>query len=163
VKDVDLLAALKAFYREKESQLQRHIAGARLVYEYEFNNAYQYVIAREETQLAWVRDAIVSLGGTPPDPSVPAALASGSGEAAMRAVIEDDARSAQAFVDQWTPRVAELTNDRHRKMLQVILGETLEQKRFFVQALAGRRDLLGRRPTVDDWAKGKVLPTRWVE
>ena len=30
-------------------------------------------------------------------------------------------------------------------MLNVILGETLEHKRFFDQALAGRADLLGRR------------------
>ena len=30
-------------------------------------------------------------------------------------------------------------------MLHVILGETLEHKRFFEQALAGRTDLLGRR------------------
>ncbi len=43
------------------------------------------------------------------------------------------------------PRVDEMTNARHAKMLRVILGETLEQKRFFEQALAGRTDLLGRR------------------
>ena len=30
-------------------------------------------------------------------------------------------------------------------MLNVILGETLEHKRFFDLALAGRTDLLGRR------------------
>ncbi len=38
-----------------------------------------------------------------------------------------------------------MANARHAKMLRVILGETLEQKRFFEQALAGRTDLLGRR------------------
>ena len=38
-----------------------------------------------------------------------------------------------------------MTNARHAKMLRVILGETLEQKRFFEQALAGRTDLLGKR------------------
>ena len=30
-------------------------------------------------------------------------------------------------------------------MMGVIIGETLEQKRFFDQILAGRDDLLGRR------------------
>ncbi len=39
-------------------------------------------------------------------------------------------------------------------MLNVILGETLEQKRFFEQALAGRHDLLGRR-TEDVGAAGR--------
>ena len=38
-----------------------------------------------------------------------------------------------------------MPNARHRSMLRVILGETLEHKRFFDQALAGRTDLLGRR------------------
>ena len=60
-------------------------------------------------------------------------------------MIDEDARGAQAFVDRWRPRVEAMTNARHRGMLRVILGETLEQKRFFEQALAGRTDLLGRR------------------
>ena len=38
-----------------------------------------------------------------------------------------------------------MPNARHRSLLRVILGETLEHKRFFEQALAGRTDLLGRR------------------
>jgi len=45
----------------------------------------------------------------------------------------------------------------------LILGETLEQKRFFEQALAGRHDLLGRRTEDVGPLVGKVLPTRWVE
>ena len=55
-----------------------------------------------------------------------------------------------------------MTNARHRTMLRVILGETLEQKRFFDQALAGRTDLLGRRAD-GAGTEGGVLPTRWVE
>jgi hypothetical protein len=47
-------------------------------------------------------------------------------------------------------------------MLKVILGETLEHKRFFDQALAGREDLLGRRAD-GAGTEGYVLPTRWVE
>ena len=53
--------------------------------------------------------------------------------------------AAQTFVDTWRPRVEAMPNARHRSMLRVILGETLEHKRFFDQALAGRTDLLGRR------------------
>jgi hypothetical protein len=48
-------------------------------------------------------------------------------------------------------------------MLGVILGEVLEQKRFFEQALAGRTDLLGRRAGVLEPSHGVVLPTRWIE
>jgi hypothetical protein len=48
-------------------------------------------------------------------------------------------------------------------MLRVILGEALEHKRFFDQALAGRTDLLGRRGQVLGPSHGEVLPTRWIE
>ena len=43
------------------------------------------------------------------------------------------------------------------------LGETLEQKRFFEQALAGDTDLLGRRGDEVGPRVGEVLPTRWIE
>jgi len=43
------------------------------------------------------------------------------------------------------------------------VGETLEQKRFFEQALAGQTDLLGRRPDHVGPRVGHVLPTRWIE
>ena len=56
-----------------------------------------------------------------------------------------------------------MTNARHRGMLRVILGETLEQKRFFEQALAGRTDLLGRRGQSLGPSHGEVLPARWIE
>ena len=42
-------------------------------------------------------------------------------------------------------------------MLRSSLGETLEQKRFFDQALAGRTDLLGRRAD-GAGTDGAVLP-----
>ena len=51
---------------------------------------------------------------------------------------------------------------RHRSMLRVILGETLEHKRFFEQALAGRTDLLGRRAD-GAGTGGGVLGVRWIE
>ena len=72
-------------------------------------------------------------------------------------------REAQAFVDRWRPRVEALTNARQRGMLRVILGEMLEQKRFFEQVAGGNLDLLGRRQDAVGPRVGEVLPTRWVE
>ena len=56
-----------------------------------------------------------------------------------------------------------MANARHAKMLRLVLGETLEQKRFFEQALAGRTDLLGRRGAQVGPSHGEVLPSRWIE
>src|SRR5262249_17264577 len=159
----DLLTLLQDFYREKLTALLRHEDGARRISQYDANNTYQYIINREETQLTWVAAAITELGGTPADGAQPGRTVTGQGADAARAVLADDARDAQSFVDRWKPRVAAMTNARHAKMLRVILGEVLEQKRFFEQALAGRTDLLGRRADVLEPAKGDVLPTRWVE
>jgi hypothetical protein len=159
VKPSDLLQLLREFYREKSALRARHVAGARLVGHYDFNNTYQYVINREDVHLAWVRDAIVALGGTAdaaPEPKLGA-----SGSDAEQTVIREDRDQAQAFVDRWRDRVETITHARNRTMLRVILGETLEQKRFFEQALAGRTDLLGRRAD-GAGTKGSVLPTRWV-
>jgi hypothetical protein len=153
----DLLPLLQEFYRDKLSAVLQHTADARVVSDYDANNTYQYIINREETELSWVAQAIVALGGEVPTPD-------GERQAAdMRAVMERNVRDAQAFVDRWRPRVEAMSNARHRKMLNVILGEALEQKRFFEQALAGRHDLLGRRTEDVGPLVGKVLPTRWVE
>jgi hypothetical protein len=80
-----------------------------------------------------------------------------------RQIFEQDAREAQEFVDRWRPRIAAMANARHARMLQLILGEVLEEKRFFEQALAGRHDLLGRRAEQLGPAHGEVLPSRWIE
>jgi len=162
----DLLALLQEFHRDKLSMVLRHEAGARLVRQYDANNTYQYIINREEAQLSWLSTAIVELGGTVNEAvDAPRLIAGKDGKAADAAhpVIEGDARDAQAFVDRWQPRVEAMTNARHRGMLRVILGETLEQKRFFEQALAGRTDLLGKRAEQLGPAIGEVLPTRWIE
>jgi hypothetical protein len=159
----DLLPVLQEFYREKLAMLLRHQAGARLVGQYDANNTYQYIVNREETQLSWVGTAIRELGGEVADASETPRSAAGKGDAAARAIFEEDARDAQAFVDRWRPRVAEMQNARHAKMLRVILGETLEQKRFFEQALAGRQDLLGRRAEQLGPSYGEVLSSRWIE
>ena len=68
----------------------------------------------------------------------PARTPSGKAPSGAPPLLEEDARDAQAFVDRWTPRVEAMTNARHARCCASILGETLEQKRFFEQALAGR-------------------------
>ena len=158
------LALLQEFYRDKQTALLAHIAASRLVPEYDVNNTYQYVVNREDVQLSWLANAIGELGGNVPENAAePARQAAGKGMSQSRSVIEEDAREAQAFVDRWRSRVESLSHAGHRGMLRVILGETLEQKRFFEQALAGRTDLLGRRSEQVGPRVGKVLSTRWIE
>jgi hypothetical protein len=156
VKPADLLQLLQEFYKEKSALRARHVAAARLVGDYNFNNTYQYVINREDVHLAWLRDAIADLGGAPEDAAEPQLQAS---EAA--AIFREDSAQAQAFVDRWRDRIEKITHARNKTMLRLMLGEVLEQKRFFDQALAGRQDLLGRRAD-GMGTPGKVLATRWV-
>jgi Mn-containing catalase len=159
VRPAELLQLLREFHREKSALRARHVAGARLIGDYNFNNTYQYVINREDVHLAWLRDAIADLGGTPEEASEPVIEASGKN--AAEAIFREDSTQAQAFVDRWRDRIEPIVNARHKTMLRLMLGEVLEHKRFFDQALAGRQDLLGRR--ADGMGTvGKVLPTRWV-
>ena len=160
----DLLPLLQEFYREKLISLLSHEAAARLVGQYDINNTYQYIINREETQLSWLAAAIADLGATAETKLLaPTRQALGKGPRRTDVVFEEDAREAQAFVDRWRPRVDAMTNARHRGMLRVILGETLEQKRFFEQALTGNVELLGRRSESVGARVGEVLPDRWIE
>ena len=158
----ELSVLLLEAYRDKVALRDRHVAGAREVSGYEFNNTYQYIVAREEAHVSWLRHALE--GEDVPVPAdVPALPVPGaSGRGAEREVVADDSRLAQAFLDRWTPRLASMSNARHRRMLEVILGETTEHKRFFDQMIAGRNDLLGRRHA-NVGTGGGVLPTRWVE
>jgi len=159
----DLAALLQEFYRDKLVMMLRHTAAARLVPQYDANNTYQYIINREEMQLSWLAKAIEELGGAVQDGGDGGRTIGGKGVQAANAAIQEDARDAQTFVDRWRPRVDAMTHARHAKMLRVILGEVLEAKRFFEQALAGRTDLLGRRADVLEPASGQVLPERWIE
>ncbi len=157
----ELLALLREFHRDKLTARQRHVAAARHIPHYDFNNTYQYVICREDVQLNWVSDAITDLGGTLdqiPEPEMP----SSKGDSAQVRLLTADRDGAQAFVDKWKPRMDGVPNARHRSLLRVILGETLEHKRFFEQAMAGRTDLLGRRAD-GAGTGGGVLGTRWIE
>ena len=78
------LALLQEFYREKAALFARHQAGAEAVSAYDANNAYQYVLAREDAHLEWLRRAIGEAGGAAGE--VPAAPALPADAAAVRRV-----------------------------------------------------------------------------
>ena len=168
MKQDELQQLLEQFAAERVALLERHEAGARLVSHYDFNNAYQYVISREETHLQWLQTALAEFGAPLPPPSGTLAVPElpkdrKKGDlTAFRAICDDDARQLDAFVQRWQPNVAHLTHARHRKMLDVVLGESREHQRFFEQAAAGMEDLLGRR-TGGVARQGSVLPVRWME
>jgi hypothetical protein len=164
----ELRKLLTEFSAERLALLQRHEAGARVVAHYDFNNTYQYVINREETHLGWLENALTELALPVPPPSstlsVPEVGKQGKkmDPAAYRGVLEDDAKGLAAFVERWRPRVKDMTHARHKTMLDVVLGESLEHTRLFAQAAAGFEDVLGRR-TGGVARVGAVLPTRWQE
>ena len=164
MKPDELRSLLESFHQDKAALRARHVAAARLVDDYNVNNTYQYVIAREDMHLGWLSAAIADLGGTPPEvaPSDVRVQAQGRGDAAHKALFREDADLAGALIDRWTGRLPAITNARHRKMCQVVLGETMEHRRFFQQAWEGRDDLLGRR-TGGLSTGGGVLSERWVE
>ena len=165
----DLPALLTEFAAGRVALLERHEASARAVSHYDFNNTYQYVINREETHLSWLQNALAEYKAVVPPAGV-SALAVQAGPktgkkveaSAFRSILDEDAGSLGAFVEKWRPRVDDVMHARHRNMLNVILGESLEHKRLFEQAAAGMEDLLGRR-TGGVERVGGVLPTRWLE
>ncbi len=164
MRSAELLTVIKECHREKLALRQRHVAVARHVSDYNFNNTYQYIIAREDVHLQWLEAAIAELADTPDDEREPDIPAPGKKESFLP-LVESDARLADAFVSRWQSRLETVTHARHRSMIRVILGETLEHKRFFDQMLAGREDLLGRRangPGPSGTGDG-VLPVRWIE
>ncbi len=161
MKPRELLALLGELYQERLAALDRHVATARQIADYDVNNTYQYVIAREETHLAWLADAIRDLGGndvsapgsTAPSPALPLE--------SERSLAAADARLVEESLNRWRPRISAISHARHRSMLGILLGEMLEHKRFFEQSAAGRDDLLGRHPA--DAGQGRVLADRWLE
>lgn len=168
MKQDELQQLLTAFAADRVAILERHEAGARVVSHYDFNNTYQYVISREETHLQWLQNALSEFGVGLPKASATLAVPSlpkfkkGQEATAFRSVLEDDARQLGSFVDRWKDPVSTMTHARHRKMLDVILGESREHQRFFDQAAAGFEDLLGKR-TGGVARQGGVLPVRWME
>jgi hypothetical protein len=167
VRQEALRALLTECAAERVALVERHEAGARLVGHYDFNNVYQYIIAREDTHLTWLESALFELGASLPAAAarLPVPSKAGGrrvGEASCREVLEDDARLLGAFVARWRARVAEVTHARHRQMVDVIVGESVEHQRLFEQAALGVEDVLGRR-TPGAARVGAVLPTRWME
>ena len=163
----DLRQLLTEFTAERLAILQRHEASARVVSHYDFNNTYQYVIAREETHLAWTQNALAEFGVALPAPSaalpVPDAPKGKKLQpSAFRPILEEDARTLRAFVERWRARVDAMTHARHRTMLNVVLGESLEHVRLFEQGAGGDEDLLGLRTSMAERV-GAVLPHRWME
>ena len=163
----ELLKFLTDITADRLAILLRHEAAARVVSHYDFNNTYQYVINREETHLQWLQTALAEFGvGLPqpsttyPVPEVPKAKK--ADPASFRGILEDDSRQLKAFVERWRPRVEPVTHARHRTMLGVVLGESLEHARMFEQAAGGFEDVLGRR-TSGSARVGGVLSTRWLE
>ena len=163
----ELRQLLTDFAAERLAILQRHEASARVVSHYDFNNTYQYVIAREETHLAWVQNALAEFGVALPGPAKPfpvpeAPKGKKIQPAAFKPILLEDAHALQAFVDHWRPRIEPMTHARHRTMLNVVLGESLEHLRLFEQGAGGDEDLLGRRTSLAERV-GAVLPHRWME
>ena len=164
----ELQAFLTSAAAERLAIIQRHEASARVVSHYDFNNAYQYVISREETHLSWLQNALAEFAAQLPaaSPVLPEPQAPKKGKTmepgVFKSILDEDARGLGDFVQRWRPRVAEMTHARHRNMMNVILGESLEHQRLFEQAASGFEDVLGKR--TDGAARvGEVLPTRWME
>jgi hypothetical protein len=160
VKPTELLQLVTECYEERLALTLRHQAAARVVGNTDFNNTYQYIIAREDTHLSWLQTAIEALGGVVPSSGTEPALAARSPEA-VTAIIREDSQAAQRFVEKWQPRIEHVTDARIRGTLRVMVGEMLEHKRFFEQAAAGREDLLGRRLDAGP-RRGAVMSSRWV-
>ena len=147
----ELLGFLQEFYRETLDLVQARQINARSVTDYNANNAYQQVLGRQDVHLRWLADATDALGGAASSPGQSQENAVTSPRADVQALIDADERNQNAFLERWTPRVKSLTNARHRKMLELILGEMKEHLRLLQQAHEGRSDLLGRH------SDGKVL------
>jgi hypothetical protein len=162
VTPTELQQLLRDFYLERLALLMRHEAAARFVGDYDVNNAYQYIISREETHVSWLQHALLDLGGEiPPDPPAPSVSASGKGDEAVAHLSGADASLNRQFTDKWRTRIEQVANARHKGMLNVILGEMLEHERLFEQAAAGRRDIIGKSMDIHE-RRGTVLGTRWV-
>jgi hypothetical protein len=160
VSEPTLAELIRDFYLERVSLLMRHEDVARVITDYDINNAYQYIVAREETHLSWLQHALLDLGAPLVDDPARGATLSAKGDA-WKTLAGEDARSNAQFVDKWRPRVETVSNARHKGMLKVILGEMLEHKRLFDQAAAGNRALIGTSLDYNDH-DGDVMAERFV-
>lgn len=156
-----LAELIRDCYIERVQMVTRHENVAAVVTDYDVNNAYQYIIAREQTHLSWLQHALLDVGAPlAADPPRAEAIAAVKGDA-WKSLCSDDARGNAQFVEKWRPKIETVTHARHKGMLNVILGETLEHKRLFEQAAAGRHDLIGTSLEINDH-RGDVMATRWT-
>jgi hypothetical protein len=163
VTPAELQQLLREFYLERLTLLMQHEAAARFITDYDVNNAYQYIISREETQVSWLQHALLGTGvEIPPDPPRPVVKPTRKGNDAVLELSGLDARANRAFVDKWHDRIEQVTNARHKGMLRVILGEMLEHGRLFEQASEGRTDIIGTALPINE-RRGIVVDTRWIE
>jgi hypothetical protein len=163
VKQPELQHLLREFYLERLALLMQRESAARYVSDYDVNNAYQYVINREETHISWLQHALLDVGlEIPADPARPDIKPSRKGQDAVHELAGNDARSNVAFVSKWRDRIDTVTNARHKGMLGVVLGEMLEHKRLFEQAAEGRTDIIGRALPINE-RRGIVIDARWIE
>lgn len=151
---------IRDLYVERVGLLMRHENVAQVITDYDINNAYQYIINREQTHLSWLQHALLDLGAPlATDPSRGPVL-SARGDA-WKTFCGEDARANAQFVEKWRPKVEGVTHARHKGMLKVMLGEMLEHRRLFEQAAAGRHDLIGTSLEINDHS-GAVMPARFV-
>jgi hypothetical protein len=158
---VSLSDLIRDCYIERVQLLTRHEAVAAIITDYDINNAYQYIIAREQTHLSWLQHARLDLGSPlAEDPTATVAISPVKGDA-WKSLCAEDARANTQFVEKWRPQIETVTNARHKGMLKVILGESLEHARLFDQAAAGRKDLIGKSLEINDHS-GSVMSARFV-
>jgi hypothetical protein len=163
VNQPELQHLLHEFYLERLSLLMQHESAARFVSDYDVNNAYQYIINREETHVSWLQHALLDVGvDIPADPALPDVKPSRKGNDAVLELAGNDGRTNFAFVNKWRDPIEKVTNARHKGMLGVILGEMLEHRRLFEQAAQGRTDIIGTHLAINE-RRGKVIDTRWIE
>jgi hypothetical protein len=98
VSEQPLAELIRDMYLERVSLLMRHEDVAQVVTDYDINNAYQYIIAREQTHLSWLQHALLDLGATlVNDPSRgPGVVGEGR---RVEAAGGDDARANAQFVE----------------------------------------------------------------
>ena len=159
----ELQTLIRDFYVERLTLLLQHEAAARFISDYDVNNAYQYIIAREETHVSWLQNALLDVGvQLPTEPSASDLKPAKKGKDALLELSAADASGNTRFVSKWRDRVEQVTHARHRGMLRVVLGEMLEHARLFEQASQGRTDIIGTALPIHT-RRGEVLGTRWVE
>ena len=107
---LELQHLLREFYLERLSLLMMHESGARFVSDYDVNNAYQYIINREETHVSWLQHALLDVGlAIPNDPSRPDVKPSRKGNEAVLEIAGNDARANQAFA--WNPSIVGIKSE----------------------------------------------------